>query len=38
LHFAMLRTLAAKDPHLCVNFLYGGDTGVAKSLMISASP
>jgi len=26
LHFAMLRTLAAKDPHLCVNFLYGGDS------------
>jgi hypothetical protein len=24
LHFAMLRALAAKDPHLCVNFLYGG--------------
>jgi hypothetical protein len=26
LHFAMLRALAAKDPHLCVNFLYGGDS------------
>jgi hypothetical protein len=26
LHFAMLRTLAAKDLHLCVNFLYGGDS------------
>ena len=26
LHFAMLRALAAKDPHLCVNFLYGGES------------
>jgi hypothetical protein len=26
LHFAMLRALAAKDPRLCVNFLYGGDS------------
>ena len=26
LHFAMLRALAAKDPRLCVNFLYGGES------------
>jgi hypothetical protein len=26
LHFAMLRALAANDPQLCVNFLYGGDS------------
>jgi hypothetical protein len=26
LQFAMLRALAAKDPRLCVNFLYGGDS------------
>jgi hypothetical protein len=26
LHFAMLRALAAKNPHLCVEFLYGGDS------------
>jgi hypothetical protein len=25
LHFAMLQALAAKDPRLCVNFLYGGE-------------
>src|ERR1700730_7586258 len=26
LHFAMLRALAAKDPRLCVNFLYGSES------------
>ena len=26
LHFAMLRVLAAKDPHLCVDFLNGGES------------
>ena len=26
LHFAMLRALAAKDPRLCVHFLYGGES------------
>ncbi|PZR84653.1 MAG: hypothetical protein DLM68_12225 [Hyphomicrobiales bacterium] len=26
LHFAMLRALAVKDPLLCVNFLYGGES------------
>jgi hypothetical protein len=26
LHFAMLRALAAKNPQLCVAFLYGGDS------------
>jgi hypothetical protein len=26
LHFAMLRVLAAKDPRLCVHFLYGGES------------
>jgi hypothetical protein len=26
LHFAMLRALAAKDPRLCVNFLYGDES------------
>lgn len=26
LHFAMLRALAARDPRLCVNFLYGGES------------
>ena len=26
LHFAMLRALAAIDPRLCVNFLYGGES------------
>ncbi len=26
LHFAMLRALAAKDPHLCVDFLNGGES------------
>jgi hypothetical protein len=26
LHIVMLRALAAKDPHLCVDFLYGGQS------------